>query len=84
MPSTLARPPRRRNRPATPQPRATAPPRHRAILTGRHFFPALISGPFHHGLVMVLAAATALAATAAVASLLRGGRGESGASLRDT
>jgi MFS family permease len=41
-------------------------------LTGRHFFPALISGPFHHGLVIVFAAATALAALAAVASLLRG------------
>ncbi len=26
-------------------------------LTGRHFFPALISGPFHHGLVIVFAAA---------------------------
>jgi MFS family permease len=44
------------------------------ILTGRHFFPALISGPFHHGLVIVFAAATALSAIAAVASLLRGGR----------
>jgi MFS family permease len=44
------------------------------ILTGRHFFPALISGPFHHGLVIVFATATALAAIAAVASLLRGGR----------
>ena len=53
-------------------------------LTGRHFFPALISGPFHHGLVIVFAAATALAALAAVASLFRGGRTEQAASLRDT
>ena len=36
-------------------------------LTGRHFFPALISGPFHHGLVIVFAAAAGLAALAAVA-----------------
>jgi MFS family permease len=53
-------------------------------LTGRHFFPALISGPFHHGLVIVFAAAAGLAALAAVASLLRGGRTEQLASLRDT
>ena len=44
------------------------------MLTGKTFFPSLISGPFHHGLVVVFAVATALAAIAAVASLLRGGR----------
>jgi MFS family permease len=44
------------------------------ILTGREFFPDLISGPFHHGLVVVFAVAAALAALAALASLLRGGR----------
>ena len=44
------------------------------ILTGREFFPNLISGPFHHGLVVVFAVAAALAALAALASLLRGGR----------
>ena len=44
------------------------------VLTGTHFFPALISGPFHHGLMIVFAAAAGLAALAAVASLLRGGR----------
>jgi MFS family permease len=42
------------------------------VLTGREFFPDLISGPFHHGLVVVFAAAAALAALAALASLLRG------------
>ncbi len=44
------------------------------VLTGTHFFPGLISGPFHHGLVIVFATAAGLAALAAVASLLRGGR----------
>jgi nicotinamidase-related amidase len=43
-------------------------------LTGREFFPDLISGPFHHGLVVVFAVAAALSALAAAASLLRGGR----------
>ena len=44
------------------------------VLTGREFFPDLISGPFHHGLVVVFGVAAGLAALAAVASLLRGGR----------
>jgi MFS family permease len=43
-------------------------------ITGREFFPDLISGPFHQGLVVVFAMAAALAALAAAASLLRGGR----------
>jgi hypothetical protein len=50
------------------------PANSRQILTGREFFPALISGPFHHGLVIVFSVATGLAAIAAVASLLRGGK----------
>ncbi|MFE9411673.1 MFS transporter [Streptomyces sp. NPDC006704] len=41
-------------------------------LTGREFFPALISGPFHSGLVVVFAFGAALALLAAIASLLRG------------
>jgi MFS family permease/nicotinamidase-related amidase len=41
-------------------------------LTGREFFPALISGPFHSGLVIVFAFGGALALLAAMASLLRG------------
>ncbi len=53
---------------------ATLPANSREILTGREFFPALISGPFHHGLVIVFSVATGLAAIAAVASLLRGGK----------
>jgi len=44
------------------------------VLTGRKFFPDLISGPFQHGLSVVFVVAAALAAVAAVASLLRGGR----------
>jgi MFS family permease len=43
-------------------------------LTGRKFFPQLISAPFHDGLIVVFATAAALSAVAALASLLRGGR----------
>jgi hypothetical protein len=45
-----------------------------AVLTGNRFFPELISGPFHHGLVVVFTAAAVMAAVAALASLLRGTR----------
>jgi MFS family permease len=44
------------------------------VLTGRQFFPELISGPFQHGLTVVFGVAAVLAAVAALASLLRGGR----------
>ena len=44
------------------------------MLTGREFFPELISAPFRQGLVVVFAVAAGLAAVAAFASLLRGGR----------
>ena len=43
-------------------------------ITGREFFPDLISGPFRHGLIVVFALATVLTALAALASALRGGR----------
>jgi MFS family permease len=43
-----------------------------AVLTGRKFFPDLISAPFHHGLLVVFAAATVMAVIAAAVSLLRG------------
>ncbi len=43
-------------------------------ITGRRFFPDLISMPFHQGLVVVFAVAAALSALAALASVLRGGR----------
>ncbi len=45
-----------------------------AALTGKQFFPHLISGPFHHGLVIVFSMAIAVLVIAAGASLLRGRR----------
>jgi len=53
---------------------AALPPETAATLTGPSFFPQLISGPFHHGLIVVFTVAAALAAVAALASLARGGR----------
>ena len=48
-------------------------PRHNvAVLTGHSFFPHLISGPFHHGLVIVFSAAIAMSVLGALISLLRG------------
>ncbi|WP_216898339.1 MFS transporter [Nocardia alni] len=43
-----------------------------ATLTGTRFFPELVSGPFHHGLVIVFGTAAVMAVIGAVASLLRG------------
>jgi hypothetical protein len=45
-----------------------------ATLTGKQFFPLLIAGPFHHGLVIVFSMAITVLVVAAGASLLRGGR----------
>jgi MFS family permease len=45
-----------------------------AVLTGRHFFPDLISGPFHSGLVVVFTAAAVMMATGAAASWVNPGR----------
>ncbi|HKT04177.1 MAG TPA: MFS transporter [Rugosimonospora sp.] len=39
-----------------------------AHLTGKQFFPHLISGPFHHGLVVVFIAAAAMSVISAIAS----------------
>ena len=50
------------------------PPADAARLTGRTFFPSLISVPFQHGLVLVLGFSIAASLVAAVASGLRGGR----------
>jgi MFS family permease len=44
------------------------------VLTGREFFPGLISGPVHHGLAVVFLVSAGLAVLAGLASLLRGGR----------
>jgi hypothetical protein len=51
---------------------SSLPAGNQRIFTGREFFPHLLSGPFHQGLV--LGAAAALSVLAALASLLRGGR----------
>ncbi len=48
------------------------PTKSQAVITGREFFPSLISGPFHEGLTIVFGASFALAALAAFASLARG------------
>jgi MFS family permease len=53
---------------------ASLPAESQRILTGREFFPSLISGPFHQGLVVVFIVAAALSVLAGLASLLRGGR----------
>ncbi|MHA3024772.1 MFS transporter [Mycobacterium sp. BMJ-28] len=44
----------------------------RAAITGREFFPHLISEPFHHGLTVVFGVSIALALLAAIASVARG------------
>ncbi|TDW19545.1 MFS transporter [Kribbella kalugense] len=43
-------------------------------LTSKEFFPQLISGPFHHGLVIVFAVAIGMSLVGAAASLFRGPR----------
>jgi MFS family permease len=53
---------------------SSLPAANQRVLTGREFFPHLISAPFHHGLTVVFAVAAGLSVLAAFASLLRGGR----------
>jgi len=43
-----------------------------AVLTGKEFFPHLIAGAFHHGLVIVFSAAAIMSITGAIVSMLRG------------
>jgi MFS family permease len=50
----------------------TLPAANVAVLTGKTFFPTLISAPFHHGLTIVFSAAAVLSVLGAIASLLRG------------
>ena len=50
------------------------PPANAATLTGKEFFPQLISQPFHHGLVVVFTAAALMMLVGALASLFRGGK----------
>jgi EmrB/QacA subfamily drug resistance transporter len=42
------------------------------VLTGKQFFPTVISAPFHHGLVIVFTAAAIMSFIGALVSLLRG------------
>ncbi|RKE17045.1 putative MFS family arabinose efflux permease [Streptomyces sp. TLI_171] len=55
-----------------PQVLGTLPASNAQTLTGREFFPNLISGPFHDGLMVVFSLAIAMSLVAAAASLLRG------------
>jgi MFS family permease len=50
-----------------------------ATLTGKEFFPNLISGPFHSGLVVVFIAAAAMSVISAIASLPLGRAGQASA-----
>jgi MFS family permease len=45
-----------------------------AMLTSKEYFPHLIAGPFHHGLVIVFGVAIAMSVLGAFVSLLRGGQ----------
>jgi len=49
------------------------PSRNVAVLTGKQFFPRLISGPFHHGLIIVFAMAAFVLVIAAILALRHGG-----------
>jgi hypothetical protein len=50
----------------------TLPAKNVAALTGRQFFPTLIPGPFHHGLMIVFTAAALMALAGAAVSWMRG------------
>jgi MFS family permease len=50
----------------------TLPAHNVAVLTGRQFFPNLISGPFHHGLMIVFTAAAVMSLAGALVSWFRG------------
>jgi hypothetical protein len=58
-----------------PQVLSALPPANAAKLTGLQFFPQLIAGPFHDGLVIVFWLAIAMAVVGAFASLLRSRKG---------
>jgi MFS family permease len=56
----------------------------RVALTGQSFFPSLLSGPFHNGLIIVFSVSAGLSVLAGLASLLRGKRGSSGTAVATT
>jgi len=53
---------------------STVTPEQAARLTGQSYFPTLISGPFQHGLVLVLSFSIIASLIAAAASYMRGGK----------
>jgi MFS family permease len=55
---------------------ARLPAASQATLTGREFFPSLLAGPFHSGLIVVFGVSAVLSVLAGLASLLRGKRQE--------
>jgi len=55
-----------------------------AELTGRTFFPSLLQGPFHSGLIVVFGVSAGLSVLAGLASLLRGKRAEPSAVAPET
>ncbi|MGH3212825.1 MAG: MFS transporter [Trebonia sp.] len=57
----------------------TLPAKNVATLTGKEFFPTLISGPFHHGLMIVFTAAALMAVCGAAVSWMRGKKPETAA-----
>jgi len=64
----------------------TLPARNVAALTGKQFFPHLISGPFHHGLTIVFTAAAVMSVAGAAVSWMRGRQhaaGQDAAPVRD-
>ncbi len=61
----------------------TLPAKNVATLTGREFFPHLISGPFHHGLTIVFTAAALMAVCGAAVSWMRGKKPEASQELSE-
>jgi MFS family permease len=59
-----------------PQLLGQLPAANAATLTGREFFPHLVSGPFHDGLVIVFWLAIGMSVVGALASLIKSGRPE--------
>jgi hypothetical protein len=53
---------------------ARLPAANQATLTGKEFFPHLMTAPFHHGLVIVFSAAALMTLAGAFFSSIRGGR----------
>jgi MFS family permease len=60
---------------------AKLPAASQRALTGREFFPSLIAGPFHSGLIVVFGVSAGLSVLAGLASLLRGTRGSGGPAI---